>query len=51
MRTLDGGSPSVNAGNVVFSLLGFMGLYLVLGILFLYMVLREISYGPKAAAH
>jgi cytochrome bd-type quinol oxidase subunit 1 len=47
LRTADGGSSSVHAGNVVFTLLGFAGLYLVLGILFLYMVFREIAYGPK----
>jgi cytochrome d ubiquinol oxidase subunit I len=50
LRTADGGSPSVHAGNVVFTLLGFAGLYLVLGILFLYMVFREIAHGPKPTA-
>jgi cytochrome d ubiquinol oxidase subunit I len=49
LRTAGGGSPQVNAGNVVFTTLGFAGLYLVLGILFLYQVLRELNRGPVTA--
>ncbi len=47
MRTKDGTSPQVAAGNVTFTLLGWCGLYLVLGLLFLYLVLREVSHGPR----
>jgi cytochrome d ubiquinol oxidase subunit I len=47
-RTRDGTSPQVGAGNVVFSTLGFLGLYLVVGILFLYLIAREVSRGPTA---
>jgi cytochrome bd ubiquinol oxidase subunit I len=46
MRTADGASPNVSAGNSLFSLLGFMGMYMVLGILFLFLVAREIGRGP-----
>jgi len=46
MRTADGASPRVSAGNSLFTLMGFMGLYLVLGILFLFLVHREIDHGP-----
>jgi cytochrome d ubiquinol oxidase subunit I len=46
MRTADAGSPSVNIGNVVFTTLGFAGLYLLLGIIFLYQVLQELDRGP-----
>lgn len=46
MRTSAGSSPTVSAGNGLFTLVGFMGLYLVLGILFLFMVHREIEHGP-----
>jgi cytochrome d ubiquinol oxidase subunit I len=46
MRTVEGASPKVSAGNSLFTLLGFMGLYLVLGILFLFLVAREIGKGP-----
>jgi cytochrome d ubiquinol oxidase subunit I len=46
MRTTEGISPRVSAGNGLFTLLGFMGLYFVLGILFLFLVSREIERGP-----
>ena len=49
LRTAEGTSPTVSGGNVVFTTLGFMGLYLVLGVLFLYLVGREITRGPAAA--
>jgi cytochrome bd ubiquinol oxidase subunit I len=47
MRTADGYSKSVSAGNGLFTLLGFMGMYMVLGILFLFLVHREIEQGPE----
>lgn len=47
MRTQDGYSKVVSAGNGMFTLLGFMGMYLVLGILFLFLVRREIEHGPE----
>jgi cytochrome d ubiquinol oxidase subunit I len=34
----------------MFTLLGYMGLYLVLGILFLFLIQREIGQGPTLAA-
>ena len=48
MRTADGYSKTVSAGNGIFTLLGFMGMYTVLGILFLFLVRREIEQGPLA---
>jgi cytochrome d ubiquinol oxidase subunit I len=48
MRTADGYSKTVSAGNGLFTLLGFMGMYTVLGILFLFLVRREIEQGPEA---
>jgi cytochrome d ubiquinol oxidase subunit I len=51
LRTADAGSPSVHPGNVVFTTLGFIGLYLALGALGLYLVLREVGRGPDAASH
>jgi cytochrome d ubiquinol oxidase subunit I len=48
MRTEDGYSKLVSAGNSMFTLLGFMGLYTVLGILFLFLIWREIEHGPVA---
>ncbi len=48
-RTAAGTSPLVSGGNVAFSALGFMGMYLVMGLLFLYLVMRQIERGPDAA--
>ncbi|MEZ5404422.1 MAG: cytochrome ubiquinol oxidase subunit I [Bryobacteraceae bacterium] len=49
MRTKDGASMNVSAGNTLFTLIGFMGMYLLLGILYLFLVWREIDHGPEAA--
>jgi cytochrome d ubiquinol oxidase subunit I len=46
MRTANGTSPRVSAGNTLFTLIGFSGLYFVIGILFLFIVGREIAHGP-----
>ncbi len=50
MRTAEGTSPYVGAGNAMFSLLGFMGMYLILGILALFLVYHEIEHGPEKGA-
>jgi cytochrome d ubiquinol oxidase subunit I len=50
MRTADGPSLHVSSGNTLFTLLGFMGMYTVLGILFLFLVRREIDHGPEPLA-
>jgi cytochrome bd ubiquinol oxidase subunit I len=50
MTTAEGYSRNVSAGNGMFTLLGFMGMYTVLGILFLFLVRREIEMGPAARA-
>ena len=47
MRTSHGVSPRVGAGNAWFTLIGFMGMYTVLGILWLFLVWREIEIGPE----
>ena len=47
MRTPAGVSPHVSAGNALFTLLGFMGIYTILAILFLFLVYREIEQGPE----
>jgi cytochrome d ubiquinol oxidase subunit I len=46
MRTAQGVSPKVGAGNAWFTLIGFMGLYTVLAILWLFLVYHEIARGP-----
>jgi len=47
MRTSEGSSANVSSGNALFTLLGFLGMYLVLGILFLFLLSREIERGPE----
>jgi cytochrome d ubiquinol oxidase subunit I len=47
MRTADGYSHTVSVGNGLFTLIGFMGLYLLLGLLFTVLIYREISRGPE----
>lgn len=46
MRTAEGISPTVSAGNSLFTLLGFLGLYFVIGVLFLLLVMKKINQGP-----
>jgi cytochrome d ubiquinol oxidase subunit I len=50
MRTRAGFSPFVSAGNVWFTLLGFLGVYALLALLFLFLAYREIERGPKPDA-
>ena len=50
MRTREGVSASVPSGSAWFTLLGFMGMYAVLAILFLFLVYREIEHGPDEGA-
>ena len=50
MRTADGYSKQVSAGNGLFTLIGFMGMYMVLGLLFIFLVRREIEHGPTELA-
>jgi cytochrome d ubiquinol oxidase subunit I len=47
LRTAEGSSPTVHAGTVLFTLIGFCGIYTVLGVLFLYLIGREIARGPS----
>lgn len=49
MRTVDGTSTTVSAGNTLFTLLGFAGMYFVIGMLFLLLVVKTITAGPEAA--
>ena len=51
MRTAQATSPRVGSGDTLFTLIGFSGLYLVVGILFLFMIGREIAHGPVLETH
>jgi cytochrome d ubiquinol oxidase subunit I len=46
LRTADGSSPLLSSGNVLFTLLGFMGMYLLLGLLFVVLMVYEGLRGP-----
>jgi cytochrome d ubiquinol oxidase subunit I len=46
MRTRDGISPLVSAGNAWFTLIGFAGIDAILAVLFLFLIHREIVHGP-----
>jgi cytochrome d ubiquinol oxidase subunit I len=48
LRTVQGTSPDVSAGNIVFTLLGFAGMYLLLGLLYVLLVVQEALRGPGA---
>jgi cytochrome d ubiquinol oxidase subunit I len=47
VRTADGASPLVHSGNALFTLLGFLGFYLLLGLLFLFLVAEWLRRGPE----
>jgi cytochrome d ubiquinol oxidase subunit I len=48
-HTAQGHSQVVSSGDTVFTLIGFVSLYMVLGLLFLLLVGREIGRGPDDA--
>jgi cytochrome d ubiquinol oxidase subunit I len=52
MRTSAGASParSVPAGTGLFTLLGFAGLYLLVGLLYVVLILRLVAHGPQETA-
>ena len=50
LRTVEGPSPTVSAGNGLFTLLGFLGMYFVIGVLFLFLVIKLINEGPEPSA-
>lgn len=45
LRTEHGHSPMVSGGNVMFTLLGFFGMYTVLSLLYIFLMLRRIEHG------
>jgi cytochrome d ubiquinol oxidase subunit I len=46
MRTSAGSSATVHAGAAAFTMIGFCGVYFVLGLLFVFLVGREVHHGP-----
>lgn len=51
MKTADGVSPLVSAGNSLFTLMGFMGMYALLSLLLVFVLAREINLGPEHSVH
>ncbi len=51
LRTMKGVSPTVSSGNTLFTLLGFVALYILLGLLFLLLVGKTIYKGPSTQTH
>jgi cytochrome bd ubiquinol oxidase subunit I len=49
LRTEEGVSPLVSSGNVLFTLIGFAGMYLIMGLLYFVLMVREVAHGPEAA--
>jgi cytochrome d ubiquinol oxidase subunit I len=49
LRTSEGYSTHVSAGNSLFTLLGFLGMYSLLSVLWIVLVYRFIETGPNAA--
>jgi cytochrome d ubiquinol oxidase subunit I len=47
LRTVDGSSPLVAEGNTLFTLLGFLGLYFAMGLLYVMLILNVILKGPQ----
>src|SRR4030095_6211439 len=46
LKTAHGFSSNVSSGNALFTLMGFSGIYLLLGLLFIILALKEINNGP-----
>ncbi|MHB8141161.1 MAG: cytochrome ubiquinol oxidase subunit I, partial [Vulcanimicrobiaceae bacterium] len=46
MQTVHAASKNVAAGETIFTLIGFVGMYFLIGMLFIMLTLREIALGP-----
>ncbi len=49
LRTSDAASVTVPAGDILFSIIMFGLIYLMLGLLYIYLVVREVEHGPAIA--
>jgi cytochrome bd ubiquinol oxidase subunit I len=50
LRTSEGVSPQLSSGNVLFTLIGFAGMYLIMGLLYILLIVREVDHGPRPEA-
>src|SRR6266849_5467234 len=46
LQTVRGSSPNLSDGNVLFTLIGFAGMYLLLGLLYVVLIVQEATRGP-----
>ena len=46
-RTSEGVSPLLSSGSVLFTLIGFAGMYLIMGLLYIVLMVREVAHGPE----
>ncbi len=46
LRTISGSSPVLSSGNVLFTLIGFIGMYVLLGLFYVVLVVYEALRGP-----
>jgi cytochrome d ubiquinol oxidase subunit I len=49
LHTVQGSSTTVSAGNILFTLLGFAGMYLLLGLLYVILLVFEALRGPQGS--
>jgi cytochrome d ubiquinol oxidase subunit I len=49
LRTADAASITVTAGEILFSIILFGSVYLLLGTLYIYLLVREVKHGPQPA--
>lgn len=49
-KTEQGVTSNLSAGNTLFSLLGFVGIYLIAGLLYLFLIFKTIYQGPESLA-
>lgn len=49
LPTVQGSSTTISSGNILFTLLGFAGIYLLLGLLYAFLLIFEAQRGPLAS--
>ncbi|HZY64677.1 MAG TPA: cytochrome ubiquinol oxidase subunit I [Rubrobacteraceae bacterium] len=48
LHTEDGVSPLISSGNVLFTIIGFAGMYLLIGLLYFVLMVRDVAHGPES---
>ena len=49
LRTAEAHSANVPAGDILFSIILFSAIYMLLGILYIFILVREVKHGPQSA--